>query len=653
MQFKYPEVLFFLFLLIIPLLIHLFHLQKFKKEAFTNVRFLKEIELETRKSSKLKKLLILISRLLALTALVFAFSQPYFNRNESMQKRESIYYLDNSFSMQSKGETSVDQLQQNKNYLLDKIQKTDQSKTLVSNQNYEEGLESRSLTNNLVKLDFHPFHKNINQILLEINNHTKESANTLHDIFLLSDFQNINNIIDTNLIDKKQQYNLVVPLNIDQKNISIDSIWIAQRDNKQITLKSRLRSHNLAIDDLSVSLFLNDELYGKSTLSLLAGTTKEMEFKIPAYEAVSGRISISDHYLSFDNELFFNIPEKYRTKVMIIGQKSDFLNKIYQKDAFELKEMTYQELDQSQISQQDLIILNELEKISNPLIQSLNSFVTNKGKLVIIPAKNAVIEAYNNLLSSFDAGLITERFETDKKISIINYEHPFFNEVFEKEIYNFQYPSVVEGFNLQLNNASPLLQFEDLTSFTSEIKYKEGKIYMIAAPLSVNGNKFLNSPLVVPLFYNFSLDTQTNEAIYLTIGKSNHIVVRTETSGDQPLKIIGNDQEFIPLQAKNNEKIRVTTKEFPLESGIYEFKSNEQTIEKIAYNYNRKESELVFQELQPLAVQFENIRLYNSIEKAIKDGNERNNNKNLWQLFIIFALVFLVLEILLQKFLKN
>ena len=43
MQFKNPEIFYFLFLLLIPILIHLFHLQKFKKVAFTNVKFLKEI----------------------------------------------------------------------------------------------------------------------------------------------------------------------------------------------------------------------------------------------------------------------------------------------------------------------------------------------------------------------------------------------------------------------------------------------------------------------------------------------------------------------------------------------------------------------------------------------------------------------------------
>jgi hypothetical protein len=70
MHFKHPEILWFLFLLIIPILVHLFQLRRFKKEFFTNVRFLKELSIQTRKSSKLKKYLLLATRLLLLAALI-------------------------------------------------------------------------------------------------------------------------------------------------------------------------------------------------------------------------------------------------------------------------------------------------------------------------------------------------------------------------------------------------------------------------------------------------------------------------------------------------------------------------------------------------------------------------------------------------------
>ena len=86
MQFKYPEILYALLLLIIPIIVHLFQLQRFVKVPFTNVAFLKNIEKQTRKSAKLKKWLVLISRLLALSCIILAFSQPYFSKSSTQQQ---------------------------------------------------------------------------------------------------------------------------------------------------------------------------------------------------------------------------------------------------------------------------------------------------------------------------------------------------------------------------------------------------------------------------------------------------------------------------------------------------------------------------------------------------------------------------------------
>src|SRR5438128_4331517 len=102
MQFTYPEFLFALSALSIPIIIHLFNFRRFKKIAFTNVRFLKEIKQDTRSRSRLKHLLILLSRLLAVTFLVLAFAQPFIpaNKNNIVGGTRNVgIYLDNSFSM--------------------------------------------------------------------------------------------------------------------------------------------------------------------------------------------------------------------------------------------------------------------------------------------------------------------------------------------------------------------------------------------------------------------------------------------------------------------------------------------------------------------------------------------------------------------------
>ena len=105
MQFQHPEILYFLFLLVIPILVHLFQLRKFKTEYFTNVKFLKELVVQTRKSSKIKKYLLLATRLLLLTALILAFAKPFFVTKDHKDAKNELYIvLDNSFSMQAKGQ---------------------------------------------------------------------------------------------------------------------------------------------------------------------------------------------------------------------------------------------------------------------------------------------------------------------------------------------------------------------------------------------------------------------------------------------------------------------------------------------------------------------------------------------------------------------
>ena len=78
MSFLYPGFLWALTALAIPVIIHLFYFRRYQKVYFSNVRFLKEIKEETATRNRLKHWLILVARLLAITALVLAFAQPFF-----------------------------------------------------------------------------------------------------------------------------------------------------------------------------------------------------------------------------------------------------------------------------------------------------------------------------------------------------------------------------------------------------------------------------------------------------------------------------------------------------------------------------------------------------------------------------------------------
>ena len=104
LNFLYPAFLWGLFLIIIPILIHLFNFRRYKKIYFSNVSFLKSVKEQTKFASRLKHLLVLLSRILMIAFLVLAFSQPYIShKQQTATKKKSVsIYIDNSFSIDRK-----------------------------------------------------------------------------------------------------------------------------------------------------------------------------------------------------------------------------------------------------------------------------------------------------------------------------------------------------------------------------------------------------------------------------------------------------------------------------------------------------------------------------------------------------------------------
>ena len=103
-QFLSPGFLFALLLIAVPIIVHLFNFRKFKRVLFTNVRFLKELKQETTSKSKLKHLLVLLARILAVSFLVFAFARPVIPAHRSQKPIVAgaiSIFVDNSFTMEA------------------------------------------------------------------------------------------------------------------------------------------------------------------------------------------------------------------------------------------------------------------------------------------------------------------------------------------------------------------------------------------------------------------------------------------------------------------------------------------------------------------------------------------------------------------------
>ncbi len=115
MSFVYPQFLWGLLALSIPIIIHLFNFRRTRRVYFSNTAFLKNVKEATTSKLKVKHLLILLARLAFITFLVLTFAQPFIpgNAGSDVATNKLVYlYLDNSLSMASElasGVRSIDQ----------------------------------------------------------------------------------------------------------------------------------------------------------------------------------------------------------------------------------------------------------------------------------------------------------------------------------------------------------------------------------------------------------------------------------------------------------------------------------------------------------------------------------------------------------------
>ena len=649
MQFKNPEILYFFWILIIPILVHLFHLQKFVKVPFTNVAFLKKIIQDSRQSSRIKKWLILSIRMLLFLAILFIFSQPYFSNKNATKLQHFWIYLDNSLSMQARGE---------KGFLLpiavnEIIESVPQQSTftLLTNDNFHEEISYLEFKKTLLNIQNTAKIVDLNSVFLKINSISKNKIKTSNEIILISDFQYDYNNKFTNVTPSFT----AIKLQESQKsNLSIDSIFISNNANQNLTISVVLKNQGASKDNVPIAIFNDEKLISKQLFSVGKDTLKTVTFLIQNQEKIKGKVEItfSDTF-GFDNIFYFTVNSTKKSNVLAIGNETDFLSKIYTEDEFNLVQNTLQNVNYNILKKQQLIILYELENIPETLSNSLQVFSNNGGTVVIVPNSNSSIFSYNNFLQNLTSAKIDSKIIDNLKITNINFNHPFFQNVFSKKANNFQYPTVNQFFTFQSKNSSEIITFENNSPFLIQIKAANRSIYLFSSAINKKNSNLLNSPLIVPIFFNFGKFSFQHSQLYYYLEKENQIDVEIQLQKDEILEISNSNSTFIPSQQVFQNKVKITTKEQPSEAGFYNIQRKKEINEIIAFNMPKEESILQFLDISNLKDESNDINISSSISTAFQKMNKKNEVQWLWKWFLALAIVSLLLEILILKFYKS
>lgn len=675
MQFLYPYFLWALAVIAIPIIIHLFQFRKFKKVYFTNVKFLKEIKEETTNRNKIKNLLILISRILAVSALVFAFAQPFIPKGDTVKSglNHVSIFVDNSFSMTaSKNDIPLlDYAKEKARSIVLAYTNRDQFQILTHD---FEGRHQRFLTQEdaLIHIDDIQVSPNVQQIDKVINRQKQlmELSTENRISYIISDFQKSIMPVDA-IRDTSMEINLL-PVQTNQlSNVSVDSVWFEGpipflNQNNRLIIKTRNNS-NSPVEQVKISFYKDGQEKPVGIRDIEANSTviDTVNLSIDRVGWHQGVVKVTDYPIQFDDEYFiaFNVPDTIKALLINESAPSKYMDALFKGiNNLSLSNQDIHQLQYQQFYNFDLIILNDLKQITSGLATEINQYMRNGGKVLMFPGQNADLTSYNGFLNTVGAGRLDKLNKSEREVSGINTDEFIFSDVYIRTSHNLKLPKVQLSYdflNSMNSGMEKLLTFRDGNAYLGKYRVGDGQFYICASPLDSEVNDLVfNAEVFVPLVYKIAILSTKQKALAYTI--SNNVIIETDNmrkTGDYTYKIKNGEEEFIPGQIPNGNKIILDLNDQVRKSGFYDLLLDDKQIGKLAFNYDRKESDLSLYEEKDL----EAIKAYNPKVKVIGEvlqANmagaiiEKDKGVALWKWFVIFALLFLAIETLLIRLLK-
>ena len=679
MEFVHPERLWFLLLLLIPIIIHLFHFRKRKTLYFSSLRFIQFLEKEQQSTRKLKHLLILISRLLALSALVFAFAQPQFKNATGKQtgKAALLIYLDNSFSMSAIG-TEGSLLSEGRELAKRMLQKVKPDTRVLICSNQLNHAEQRFLSKSealryLDQLDIYALSRSLDDVLTwqqrQIKRHQeqKEKLGQIQQVFI-SDFQKSQAKLNLQAPQENQTFYAYQLKAQQNQNAFIDSIWFAKPTHQyktEQTLMVRVQNYGeQAKNRMELSVQIGQI---KRTMFMEIGPNNSQTASFPYNEInkgfVEGQAQINDQQIHFDDTWYFSYEVPERTNIYLIEEANASPNvaKAYAvEERYTVQTTVPGEVASNTLAAADLIVLNGLNEISSGLRDELLTAQQNGQRILIIPGEDISFNDYNPLLRALSLSELGTAQSNALNLQRINDDDPFFSGVFEKKQERLNVPLVKKAYavkNQAQSSATPLL----LTRSGQALFMRANTTaFLWTTALQASFGSLVNQSLFPTILLRCAEFASKRYPEYAILGKDAQIKVRAEHQDEAPLRLISAETEFIAQYVGRPNNLRIQIGGMAalerLKAGIYELKGSE-ILAQLALNYNRTESKLEHLTEITLLELLEANGIKNCNFNQIKEGQsltdvELKDNKSYWRLFLVFGLIFLLVELSLLKWWK-
>ena len=673
MNFLYPYFLIAGIAIAAPIIIHLFNFKKYKKVFFPDIRFLKEIQEQTQKSSKLKHLLILISMILAILFLVLAFAQPFFKNDKENLKntpKAISIYIDNSFSMsiEKNGLSVLDIAKAKAREIIQKLNETDKVQILTNDFGFSENkfLEKNEALRFLSTILISPKTKKPYSILEKQKQLLSNESAFQKQIIYISDFQKSSFPLETQTDDSIKKY-FVIANNQATNNISLDTAYFESASiamNEENIIKVKIK--NNSDEEVSTTLNLNVNHQLKNVLNVHLKPKENIVDEIKYTPSNAGtqniQLYINDYPMTFDDTFYVSAKINANYAVAILNQNNTnaYLSSVFKPSSqFKADHFQISNFNQNILSNYSLIILNSISFLSEPQANALNQYLTNGGSVLCFAPTNNQTGNINSFLGK-TASCSYNRFDTSKMyVSNFAKSHEIFRDLFVKIPDNIDLPIAFNHFDINSNSLSSeqkLFSFSNGASFLSVFNVGNGKLYVCASSAESNSSTFPKSYWFLPLIYKMAYSSTPNTINALSINKNPQLLVPNNKINDKTVyHLINQNFDAIPEQRAYGNKMLININNAITQAGFYTLKqANANDTLSIAINYDREESDLNYWTLDELK---KSNHLKNA-EWIAANANlsdtifSLQSGMPLWKICIILVLLFLLIEIGLIRFMK-
>lgn len=672
MHFLYPNMLFGLFAVSIPVVIHLLNIQRYKKIYFTQTNLIADLQKQSRRRSTLRQWIILFLRILAIVMLVMAFSGPVYSPLDDLvgEGEYVSIYLDNSYSMGARKEDGhlLHVARRKAEALVMSFDVSARFQVLTNDFHgrHQRWLSQEQALEAIEETRFSPAFRTLGQAFQRQHQLISNTPGIQPLVYVISDFQSSMYDLeqDHEIPDTSARYTFL-PVRAPQlSNVYIDSVWFTTPvlfQGQRAGLNVRITNQGNR-ETVPLRLFLNNtqRLVINADFQGQKQNVFSLNFGIRNTGLHYGRLELSDHGLEFDNTFYFRFQVPRSVDVLVISDSeapNRYLQAYFKGDSLvNTTFYTLSTLDYQSLPAYSSIILDGLESIPSGLASALDEQVASGSSLVIFPAHQAGEDTYNPFLSRFDQVRLGEEREQEMSVREMAWEGDVFQGIFQTRSQTPDYPVVFRDRRLTYTlqaGARQLLTLEDRSPMLLEITHGKGNVYLFSVECSEKSSNFVGHWLFSVL-YNMVLEGVQTGRLY-------HIAGATETYTNQNVELIGDEvpvlrdinseKEIIPRIIHSAEGLTFVLDGQIKESGIWGLFYRDEKVDALAFNYDGRESDIQMSDIEAEKPRWASL-MKESPETIGMAIEREKKGYPLWPFFIVAALLFLLGETALLRWWK-